>query len=438
MALKLLAREARWSLGAFSSPAKSKPENRIFVLKMGNKTSAETVSDNDNAVLTTVESLKDISSENGAGAGTVQPAEEKSETQPAQKPIVIDLDENQEVEIDNLVVEEARSLLLAGNGSFYNGAFDLAYEAYKECVGTLMRPQRSADQVSARQILSYSDDVIQRGIVLLTSHKDLSPVEAGIQGLRSALDRRMQEKHRQQSRTEEGQKEKEDADENEDDDEHEDEDDDLLARVLFESSVIETLGDAINNCGGCKFVRGDMQAALALYQGALALRHIVDGSPSLSSAEALQNIASCYEALNKLPEAEASLKAALEMERHLGMEHTTESTSTINNLGVLYCHMKRYHSAEELLAKVVDNRTTILGSDHRLTHNAMVNLAIVRRKLLHAQHVEAPGEKDGGDGGKNETLRVPVKTPNSPLSPSPISASAAREKVKTDTQTKDM
>jgi len=379
---------------------------------MGNKASTEKSLNQDSSddVASLESVLSELCEDTEVKKAPLRAEEEKtagSASQPhlKNKNIIIDLDENQEGEIDNLVLEEARSLLLAGNGSFYSGNFDTAYKAYKECIGTLMRPQRSADQVASRHILAYAQDMIQRGAELLRQNERLSPVAAGIQGLRTSLERRIERQPQQQQQGEE--------------EEHREwecvaeADQSLLARVLFEQCWYETLGDSVNNCGGCKFVRSDMQCALAYYESALALRRIVDGSPSLSTAETLQNVASCYEALDKLSDAEETLKCALTMEKQLGMEHTAESTSTVNNLGVLYCHMKRYPSAEDLLATVVESRTKSLGSDHRLTMNALINLSIVRKRLQQAQHNETHEIKDAGGEGKIGEPSVPANTPKS-------------------------
>jgi tetratricopeptide (TPR) repeat protein len=332
-------------------------------------------------------------------------------------------------DVNMIVIEEARNQLLSGNGDFYRGRFKEAYVKYKQCIGSLMVPQRQSDEIDNVAILRFTRDIkelarqtLSRGLKIYQNADDLkdagSSIDSGggsgkessagvragpsistdvssdadsvadttMYNLKSMIKYlEMRIKRRKSTGPAKLFVDNPTADERNGDDDDDDDDDSLDEKLLSEirnmCALGDTVGDAVNNCGGCKFISGDLHTALKLYEDALQLRYVIEGEESLASAESLQNMATCSEGLEDLAGAESGLLKALFIEKKLGLEKSTEGTSTMNNLGVLYSHMRRNIEAFELLSKVVDYRTTTLGAKHRLTLNAQGNLIIVQSQM---------------------------------------------------------
>ena len=279
--------------------------------------------------------------------------EEKSDV------IVIDLDEDSDNNVRN-ALDEAKMLLRAANSHFYTGFFDNALADYKKAINVLMKPQNTAEQLSIRKIINFTKETIARVLNML---RHISAEELqDIHSLRHALELSSRGSDTLTS------------------DKHGETED-----LELDIDKFHTLSDCVNNIGGCVFVHGNIHTAIDLYHCALNLRTVLDGPTSLAIAESLQNIASCFEALNDFAAAEKTLLSATEIFSKLDMSRSTENTSALNNLGVLYSHMAKHEAAEALLTKALDYRTTALGAEHQLTVNAKKNLLAVKTRRCAAE-----------------------------------------------------
>jgi tetratricopeptide (TPR) repeat protein len=264
------------------------------------------------------------------------------------------------LQVDPVLVGEARLMLLSGNGDFYTIRFSDAYLKYRQVIGILMVPRRSEEDVgNSKAISNFARET--KELALSTIHLALNHCQIdtsrglGTNNLKSVIRMLM---------SIEGTA-----------------DIDILKQLTDTQEVSSIIADSVNNIGCCKFINGDVKSAMQHYEDALQLRLLLEGEECMPYAESLQNLAVCFQGCEEWANAENLLLKALSLEKKLGLEKTTESTSTMNNLGVLYSHMKRNAEAESLLSKVVENRTATLGASHRLTLNAIGNLNVIRKHM---------------------------------------------------------
>lgn len=168
----------------------------------------------------------------------------------------------------------------------------------------------------------------------------------------------------------------------------------------LQSYAIAT-ADLLNNVAAVQFILKQTKSSLQMNYKTLKLRALVHGGNSIAAAESLQNISSCLDALQDLESAEKRLQKAIEIESMHGLDGTVESTSMLNNLGILYSHMHRWDQAEAILLNVLQHREDKLGKDHRLTKNATSNLEAIRAGRLNSKNLSEDAKEDvGSDRGE--------------------------------------
>ena len=120
---------------------------------------------------------------------------------------------------------------------------------------------------------------------------------------------------------------------------------------------------------------GDYQAALPLYERALAIWEKVLGPDHPSTATSLNNLAGLLYAQGEYQAALPYFKRALAIrEKVLGPDHPDTATS-LNNLALLLKEQGEYQAALPLYERALANREKVLGPDHPSTAISLNNLA---------------------------------------------------------------
>ena len=140
----------------------------------------------------------------------------------------------------------------------------------------------------------------------------------------------------------------------------------------------------------------DLKVRTALDRAAARISDKFGGKP-LVEASIRQTMASTYEELGLLPQAEQQAERALALRRReLGAEHPDTLTSMVSLAGQ-YIHEDKRDRAEALLVEVLNIQRRVLGDDHRDTLATMNLLAIVYRREGKYSQAENVG-KDAAAG----------------------------------------
>lgn len=290
------------------------------------------------------------------------------------------------------VISDIKELVKEGNSHFQEGKFGLAESLYSRSLHRLFSEgviygilDMSRDDIEEMQsdelgefeierILMYADKLAEHCVSRIAAEKEKEKIAAFDEETSGLMD------------LVEGKKA---------------EGDDLSYLLCFSTCV----SDCCNNAASALFINKQTKASLQINYKVLKIRGLIHGANSIAAAESLQNISSCLDALQDLEAAEKRLKTAIEIESMHGLDGTVESTSMLNNLGVLYSHMGRTDQAEAILLNVLNHREEKLGKDHRLTKNAASNLEAVRSaRSARSESKSSPEEAAVADGDDGEHL----------------------------------
>ncbi|HEX3045013.1 MAG TPA: tetratricopeptide repeat protein [Bacillota bacterium] len=139
----------------------------------------------------------------------------------------------------------------------------------------------------------------------------------------------------------------------------------------------ERLGWLCIEIGNYLFYQGRYEEAEPLYKRALEIRERVQGLDHPDTTTSLNNLALLYTNQGRYEEAEPLYKQALEIrERVQGLDHPDTATS-MNNLAYLFDIQGRYEEAEPFYKRALVIREEILGPYHPHTASSLNNLAFL-------------------------------------------------------------
>lgn len=125
-----------------------------------------------------------------------------------------------------------------------------------------------------------------------------------------------------------------------------------------------------------------------LFQIALATSERISGPEHPDTSTSLNNLAVLYSAQGRYAEAEPHYQRALTLcEKALGPEHP-ETAQRVNNLAVLYNCQGRYDEAESLLIRALNIREHTLGPEHTdtaLSLNSLAGLYLDQKRYSQAE-----------------------------------------------------
>jgi tetratricopeptide (TPR) repeat protein len=143
----------------------------------------------------------------------------------------------------------------------------------------------------------------------------------------------------------------------------------------------------LNQAGLYLKARGDREGALNLVAKSVKLKRLTRAEEPLQLAIGLTNLGLCYNDLDRLEEAEAAHREALEIKQVL-LDPTDPSVATsLSNLGLVYLKGKHFPQAESLLLRALEIEGAAQGTQSEIYGRRLSNLG-----ALYSEWADDPGQ----------------------------------------------
>jgi tetratricopeptide (TPR) repeat protein len=143
----------------------------------------------------------------------------------------------------------------------------------------------------------------------------------------------------------------------------------------------------LNQAGVYLFACGDHVGALALAERSVALSRQTRIDEPLSLASALNNLAKCYDELDRLEEAENAYREAIEIQEPRLAANDPSLAIVLSNLGILHFKRKDFPNAELLFLRAAEIIKAALGPDSLEYATSLSNLG-----SLYGDWADEPGQ----------------------------------------------
>jgi Ran GTPase-activating protein (RanGAP) involved in mRNA processing and transport len=145
-------------------------------------------------------------------------------------------------------------------------------------------------------------------------------------------------------------------------------------------AAVEALALSFNRVGGVYTSKGELDAALSSFHGALDIQINTLGEDHIEVAKTLHNIGVCHRHKDDWDSAlQFYIKAHMIFEKNLGRDHL-DTVRTLHNIGGVYRRKKDYTKAMECFKEVLVVRRNALGDDHPSVAITLVSMAAVLRR----------------------------------------------------------